>query len=77
MYEQLIANLRAVDEYDTGYAKLIWEAADAIEDLSKAEKVTVKMPQGKSIPITKKLVENINACTERRIRSEKSKGEKQ
>lgn len=43
----------------------------------RAEKVTVKMPQGKSIPITKKLVENINACTERRIRSEKSKGEKQ
>lgn len=35
MYEQLIANLRAVDEYDTGYAKLIWEAADAIEEMQK------------------------------------------
>ena len=34
MYEQLIANLRAVEEYDTGYAKLIWDAADAIEELS-------------------------------------------
>ena len=33
-YEALIQNLRSIDEYDTGYAKLIYDAADAIEDLS-------------------------------------------
>ena len=32
MYEELIQNLRSVDEYDTGYAKLIYDAADAIEE---------------------------------------------
>lgn len=34
MYEELIQNLRSIDEYDTGYAKLIYDAADAIEELS-------------------------------------------
>lgn len=36
MYEALIQNLRSIDEYDTGYAKLIYDAADAIEELEKA-----------------------------------------
>lgn len=35
-YEALIQNLRSIDEYDTGYAKLIYDAADAIEELSSA-----------------------------------------
>ena len=35
MYEALIQNLRSIDEYDTGYAKLIYDAADAIEELEK------------------------------------------
>jgi len=35
-YEALIQNLRSIDEYDTGYAKLIYDAADAIEKLEKA-----------------------------------------
>lgn len=34
-YEALIQNLRSIDEYDTGYAKLIYDAADAIEELEK------------------------------------------
>ena len=33
MYEELIKSLRSIDEYDTGYAKLIYDAADAIEEL--------------------------------------------
>lgn len=35
MYNELIKNLRAVNEYDTGYAKLIYDAADAIEEMNK------------------------------------------
>lgn len=35
MYETLIAALRKVDEYDSGYAKLMYDAADAIEGLSR------------------------------------------
>ncbi len=31
MYEPLIAALRNVSEYDSGYAKLMYDAADAIE----------------------------------------------
>ena len=34
-YETLIQNLRSIDEYDTGYAKLIYDAADAIDKLVK------------------------------------------
>lgn len=36
MYETLIAALRKVDEYDSSYAKLMYDAADAIEQLSNA-----------------------------------------
>jgi len=35
MYEILVAALREVDEYDSDYAKLMYDAADAIEELSK------------------------------------------
>ena len=35
MYETLIAALRKVDEYDSGYAKLMYDAADAIEEMQK------------------------------------------
>ena len=35
MYEELVKSLRSIDEYDTGYAKLIYDAADAIEDLQE------------------------------------------
>lgn len=34
MYEDLIKVLRSIDEHDTGYAKLIYDAADAIEELT-------------------------------------------
>lgn len=34
MYETLVAALRNVSEYDSGYAKLMYDAADAIEELS-------------------------------------------
>ena len=33
MYEELVQNLRAIEEYESGYATLMWDAADAIEDL--------------------------------------------
>lgn len=49
MYEELIKSLRSIDEYDTGYAKLIYDAADAIEELSKDRKT------GKWIPVTEQL----------------------
>ena len=35
MYERLIEALRDVNEYDSGYAKLMHDAADTIEELSK------------------------------------------
>ena len=49
-YEALIQNLRSIDEYDTGYAKLIYEAANAIEELTdrnvvKWISVTEKLPE--------------------------------
>ena len=40
MYDDLIKALRKVDEYDSGYAKLMYDAADAIEALSTMEKTT-------------------------------------
>lgn len=53
-YEALIQNLRSIDEYDTGYAKLIYDAADAIEGLEKSIPrwipVTEKLP-GKDVPV--------------------------
>ena len=47
MYEELVKSLRSIDEYDTGYAKLIYDAADAIEEL---EKVAPRW-----IPVTERL----------------------
>lgn len=38
MYEVLIETLRAVPEYDTGYAKLMHDAADAIAKLTAENK---------------------------------------
>lgn len=35
MYEELIKALRNVSEYDSGYAKLMYDAADAIEEMQK------------------------------------------
>ena len=35
MYEELVKRLRSVDEYDTEYAKIIYDAADAIEELNQ------------------------------------------
>ncbi len=35
MYEELVKALRNVSEYDSGYAKMMYDAADAIEELSK------------------------------------------
>lgn len=43
MYETLVAALRNVNEYDSGYAKLMYDAADAIEALSKTEKTTEEL----------------------------------
>ena len=47
MYETLVASLCNVSEYDSGYAKLMYDAADAIEALSKMEKAT--KPHGRLI----------------------------
>lgn len=52
MYEQLIANLRAVDEYDTGYAKLMYDAADAIEDLENKLNLWRQDKISRWIPVT-------------------------
>lgn len=52
MYEELTQNLRSIDEYDTGYAKLIYDAADVIEELEKS------IPRW--IPVTEKLPDNID-----------------
>ena len=51
MYETLVAALRNVSEYDSGYAKLMYDAADAIEALSKTEKTT--KPHGRLIDADK------------------------
>ena len=47
MYETLVAALRNVSEYDSGYAKLMYDAADAIEELSKPRwiPVTERLPE--------------------------------
>lgn len=64
MYEELIQNLRSVDEYDTGYAKLIYDAADAIEELQKdsvpigdMEMILEEVAKPYWIPVTEKLPE--------------------
>lgn len=52
-YEALIQNLWSIDEYDTGYAKLIYDAADAIEELEKSIprwiSVTERLPEDGSL----------------------------
>jgi hypothetical protein len=59
MYESLIASLRNVSEYDSGYAKLMYDAADAVEALSvvvRAQKAVLdKFPRW--IPVTERLPE--------------------
>ena len=50
MYETLVASLRNVSEYDSGYAKLMYDAADAIEALSKMEKTTQWIPVTERLP---------------------------
>ena len=46
MYDNLIAALRNVSEYDSGYAKLMYDAADAIEELQNR---VPKRPHGRLI----------------------------
>ena len=50
MYKTLVAALRNVSEYDSGYAKLMYDAADAIEALSKTEKTTQWIPVTERLP---------------------------
>ena len=50
MYEKLVSALRNVSEYDSGYAKLMYDAADAIEVLSKMEKTTQWIPVTERLP---------------------------
>ena len=50
MYDNLIAALRNVSEYDSGYAKLMYDAADALEVLSKTEKTTQWIPVTERLP---------------------------
>jgi hypothetical protein len=50
MYETLVAALRNVSEYDSGYAKLMYDAADTIEVLSKTEKTTRRIPVTERLP---------------------------
>lgn len=63
MYEDLIRVLRSIDEYDTGYAKLIYDAADAIEELSvQIRNKNVMLAEAISeqprwIPVTERLPE--------------------
>ena len=56
-YEALIQNLRSIDEYDTGYAKLIYDAADAIEELSRRCEQFMYTPPPAWIPVTERLPE--------------------
>ena len=58
-YEALIQNLRSIDEYDTGYAKLIYDAADAIEELSRRCEQFMYMPPPAWIPVTERLPEDM------------------
>ncbi len=62
MYDDLIKALR-ISEYDSGYAKLMYDAADAIEELQAqlmysndaAKAIAEKVP--KWIPVTERLPE--------------------
>ena len=51
MYDKLIKALHNVSEYDSGYAKLMYDAADAIEALSKTEKTTQWIPVTEEPPL--------------------------
>ena len=68
MYETLVAALRNVNEYDSGYAKLMYDAADAIEELTRENESLAKSVNEASeilhrrwIPVTERLPE----CGER------------
>lgn len=63
-YEALIQKLRSIDEYDTGYAKLIYDAADAIEELQEnsvpiddMEMILSEVAKPRWIPVTERLPE--------------------
>ena len=62
MYESLIAALRNVSEYDSGYAKLMYDAADAIDELTRENESLAKSVNEASeilrrrwIPVTERL----------------------
>ena len=62
MYDNLIAALRNVSEYDSGYAKLMHDAADAIEELTRENESLAKsvneaseILQKRWIPVTERL----------------------
>ena len=64
-YEALIQKLRSIDEYDTGYAKLIYDAADAIEELQEnsvpiddMEMILSEVAKPRWIPVTERLPDN-------------------
>ena len=64
MYEERIKALRNVSEYDSGYAKLMYDAADAIEELSRENESLAKSVNEASeilrrrwIPVTERLPE--------------------
>lgn len=61
-YEALIQKLRSIDEYDTGYAKLIYDAADAIEELQEnsvpiddMEMILSEVAKPRWIPVAERL----------------------
>ena len=62
MYETLVAALRNVSEYDSGYAKLMYDAADAIDELTRENESLAKSVNEASeilrrrwIPVTERL----------------------
>ena len=62
MYDNLIAALRNVSEYDSGYAKLMYDAADVIEELtceneslSKSVNEASEILRRRWIPVTERL----------------------
>ena len=62
MYEELIKALRNVSEYDSGYAKLMYDAADTIEELTRENESLAKSVNEASeilrrrwIPVTERL----------------------
>ena len=64
MYETLVTALRKVDEYDSGYAKLMYDAADTIEEITRENESLAKSVNEASeilrrrwIPVTERLPE--------------------